>query len=103
MMKSFQTAIGIIITATALAHAQGRINYTPNKQSQDSQAIQLQQPNQNIVPWVVSVVHRVDVHKLIERTRKQLRAKVGVPGSLQEYIFNFATGMVIDDKGHIVT
>ena len=104
MIKSFQIAIGIVMTATALAHAQGKINYTPNKQK-DAQVVQLQpnQNTQNIVPWVVSVVHRVDVHKLIERTRKQLKAKVGVPGSLQQYIFNFTTGMVIDDKGHIVT
>lgn len=96
------------MSVSALAQAQGKINYTsPNKQTQDSQAIQLQQANKPApypVPWVVAVVHRIDAHKLIERTRKQMRAKeVGVPGSLQPYLFHFATGAVIDDKGHIVT
>ena len=108
MKKNFYIVIGLVLSVSALAQAQGKINYTPPpKQPQDSQAIQLQQANKPApypVPWVVSVVHRIDAHKLIERTRKQMRAKeVGVPGSLHPYLFNFATGAVIDDKGHIVT
>src|SRR5262245_33210185 len=104
MIKSFQIAIGIVL-ATALAQAQGKINPS-NRQSPDSQVILLQQPNksgQSPVPWVVTVVHRIDAHKLIERTRKQMKGKVGVPGSFKPYLFNFATGMVIDDKGRVVT
>ncbi|GEM_PF-1250661 len=104
-MKKFPIAIGILLTATALAQAQGRINPSPNRQAPDGQIVQLQPANKMMpnVPWVVAVIHRLDAHKFIERTRKQTRGKVGVPGSMQEYNFNLATGMVIDDKGHIVT
>jgi S1-C subfamily serine protease len=53
--------------------------------------------------WVVSVVHRVDLHKLINRWRERQKARVGVPGSAPETIFNVATGLAIDSQGHVVT
>jgi S1-C subfamily serine protease len=53
--------------------------------------------------WVVSVVHRVDLHKLINRWREQQKARVGVPGSAPDTIFNVATGLAVDSQGHVVT
>src|SRR5215216_4468530 len=70
---------------------------------------QAQQPSQGGVgystsspPWVVSVVHIVDSQKIIERLRKN-RDRVGVSGIAPQNVYNFATGLVVDESGHIVT
>ncbi|HEX5735072.1 MAG TPA: PDZ domain-containing protein [Blastocatellia bacterium] len=54
-------------------------------------------------PWVVSVVHTVDLHKFITQISKQQDVRVGVPGSAPQKIVNVATGLVVDDSGHVVT
>ncbi|MBI3651240.1 MAG: PDZ domain-containing protein [Acidobacteria bacterium] len=60
-------------------------------------------PNVHVAEWVVSVIHKVEVNKLLERMRKETRAQVGVPGSMPEFVYNVTTGVVIDDHGHIIT
>src|SRR5687768_17528627 len=111
MTKNFQKALGIIFAVTAFAQAQTPAP-TPKVQpiapttSTAGQVIQGQPQaivNPTISAWVVSVVHKVDVHKLIARMRKETNARVGIPGSMPEFIFNVTTGVVIDDNGHIVT
>lgn len=54
-------------------------------------------------PWIVSVVHTVDLHKFLEQIRKQQDVRVGVPGSAPQKIVNVATGIVVDTSGHVVT
>jgi S1-C subfamily serine protease len=54
-------------------------------------------------PWIVSVVHTVDLHKFLEQIRKQQGVRVGVPGSAPQKIVNVATGLVVDTSGHVVT
>jgi S1-C subfamily serine protease len=111
MIKNFQNLLGIIFAVAALAQAQTPV--PPAKAqpiaptaSTAGQVISAQpqtNPETRSIEWVVSVVHKVDVHKLIERMRKETKARVGIPGSMPEFIFNVTTGVVIDDNGHIVT
>ncbi len=111
MTKNFQKALGIIFAITAFAQAQTPAP-TPKVQpiapttSTAGQVIQAP-PQANVNPtisaWVVSVVHKVDVHKLIARMRKETNTRVGIPGSMPEFIYNVTTGVVIDNTGHIVT
>ena len=76
-----------VLACAALADAQNR-----NQVAADEKA-----------PWVVSVVHTVDLHKFITQISKQQEVRVGVPGSAPQKIVNVATGLVIDDSGHVVT
>ena len=54
-------------------------------------------------PWVVSVVHTVDLRMFLDQIRKQQDVRVGVPGSAPQKIVNVATGLVVDANGHVVT
>src|SRR5919206_2363594 len=54
-------------------------------------------------PWTVSVVHTVDFQKLVEWMKRQGNERIAVPASPPAYVYNFATGMVIDDQGHVIT
>jgi S1-C subfamily serine protease len=54
-------------------------------------------------PWTVSVVHTVDFQKMIERMKRQGYQRLAVPASPPAFVYNFATGMVIDDHGHVIT
>ncbi|HJQ26718.1 MAG TPA: PDZ domain-containing protein [Blastocatellia bacterium] len=54
-------------------------------------------------PWAVSVIHTVDFQKLVEWMKRQGNERIAVPASPPAYVYNFATGMVIDDQGHIIT
>jgi S1-C subfamily serine protease len=111
MTKDFHKALGIIFAIAAFAQAQSPVpaakaQSAPPAASAPAQIIQPPPPataNSNISAWVVSVVHKVDVHKLIERMRKETNARVGIPGSMPEFSYNVTTGVVIDDNGHIVT
>lgn len=67
-----------------------------------------QQPERGVVaqgssPWVVSVVHTVDLQKMLARMREQKNLRVGVAPSAPAYIYNVATGLIVDNAGHIVT
>ncbi|HXG68336.1 MAG TPA: PDZ domain-containing protein [Blastocatellia bacterium] len=55
-------------------------------------------------PWLVSVVHTVELDHLIARLKQQNQDwRVGVPGSAPQYIFNVVTGLVLDNRGHVIT
>lgn len=54
------------------------------------------------VPWV-SVVHTIDVQKMVELMRNQQKLRVGVSGAAPRYIYNITTGLILDDQGHVVT
>lgn len=53
-------------------------------------------------PWIVSVIHSTELLKLAGLLRGSLNAQVGVIGSATNTL-NITTGLVIDDKGHVVT
>ena len=55
------------------------------------------------VPWAVSVVHTIDVQKMVAQMRDQQSLRVGVAGSAPRYIYNVTTGLVVDNQGHVVT
>ena len=70
--------------------------------------VRAQQPQQPIVvqgssPNVVSVVHTVDLHKMLARMRAQENVRVGVAPSAPPHVYNIATGLIVDNAGHIVT
>ncbi|HWO02072.1 MAG TPA: PDZ domain-containing protein [Blastocatellia bacterium] len=66
-----------------------------------------QQPQMPVVqggnPSVVSVVHTLDLQKMVARMREQQNVRVGVTPSAPAYVYNIATGLVVDNAGHVVT
>jgi S1-C subfamily serine protease len=54
-------------------------------------------------PRVVSVVHTLDLQKVLTRMREQSNLRVGVAPSAPPHVYNIATGLIVDDAGHIVT
>ncbi len=52
---------------------------------------------------VVSVVHTVDLQKVLTRMREQNNLRVGVAPSAPPNVYNIATGLIVDNAGHIVT
>ncbi len=59
--------------------------------------------NQTNVPWAVSVVHTIDLQKMVEVMRAQQKLRVGVAGTAPPYIYNITTGIIVDDQRHVVT
>ncbi len=59
--------------------------------------------NQPGVPWAVSVVHTIDLQRMVEGMREQQKLRVGVAGTAPPYIYNITTGIIVDDHGHVVT
>jgi S1-C subfamily serine protease len=59
--------------------------------------------NQASVPWAVSVVHTIDLQKMVELMREQQKLRVGVAGTAPPYVYNITTGIIVDDQGHVVT
>jgi len=59
--------------------------------------------NQSSVPWAVSVVHTIDLQKMVDLMREQQKLRVGVAGTAPRYIYNITTGIIVDDQGHVVT
>jgi S1-C subfamily serine protease len=55
------------------------------------------------VPWAVSVVHTIDVQKMVALMREQQSLRVGVAGSAPRFMYNVTTGLVVDNQGHVVT
>ena len=68
-------------------------------QSSQTQAVS----TQSSVPWAVSVVHTIDLQKMVELLREQQKLRVGVAGTAPRYIYNITTGIIVDDQGHVVT
>ncbi|MEK6323465.1 MAG: PDZ domain-containing protein [Acidobacteriota bacterium] len=60
-------------------------------------------PNRSSVPWAVSVVHTIDLQKMVELMREQQKLRVGVAGTAPRYIYNITTGIIVDGQGHVVT
>jgi len=87
MHKRAVIVLMTVLACAPLANAQNR-----NQAAAEEQA-----------PWVVSVVHTVDLHKFINQISKQQEVRVGVPGSAPQKIVNVATGLVVDESGHVVT
>ena len=88
MSKRITATIALVLTLSGLAFAQ---------QSQPSLGTQASSP------WAVSVVHMVDLQKMIQRMREKGENRIGVPASAPQYIYNIATGLILDNEGHIVT
>ena len=59
--------------------------------------------NPSSVPWAVSVVHTIDLQKMVETMREQQKLRVGVSGTAPRHIYNITTGVIVDGKGHVVT
>jgi S1-C subfamily serine protease len=88
MIKRVGALVAVIITAASLASAQ---------QAQQSP---MRQAN---APWIVSVVHTLDVDKMLARMRERPNVRLGVAGATPQSIINVATGLVVDGQGHVVT
>ncbi|HWX41599.1 MAG TPA: PDZ domain-containing protein [Blastocatellia bacterium] len=54
-------------------------------------------------PWAVTVIHKVDLNKLIERIQKQQGVRVGRIGTAMQDPLNITTGLVVDGDGHVLT
>lgn len=70
--------------------------------------VNAQQPQEAfVVPGpsrsVVSVVHTLDLQKMLARMREQKNVRVGVAPSAPANVYNIATGLLVDNAGHIVT
>lgn len=59
-------------------------------------------PTRTSVPWAVSVVHTIDVQKMVALMREQ-QLRVGVAGTAPRYIYNITTGIIVDGQNHVVT
>lgn len=86
MVKRVGALTAWILAAAAFAYAQ--------------QQEPIRQAN---APWIVSVVHTVDVDKMLARMREQPNVRLGVAGATPQNMLNVATGIVIDNEGHVVT
>jgi S1-C subfamily serine protease len=91
MRRSTIAIIGLIFV---LILASAALAQTPNSPRADA--------DQASVPWAVSVVHTIDLQKMVERMRER-ELRVGVAGTAPPYIYNITTGIIIDDQGHVVT
>ena len=60
-------------------------------------------PAQANNPWIVSVVHTIDFQKVVARMKQQEAGRLGVPASAPPFVYNVATGLVVDNEGHVVT
>lgn len=87
MTRSITAIFILILSSAALAQ-------TPQPHQGDSKIN---------VPWVVSVVHTIDVQKMVAQMRDQQSLRVGVAGSAPRYMYNVTTGLVVDNQGHVVT
>src|SRR5215211_4385682 len=107
MMQKFFITIGIFLTTAAWVLAQEKPKpRTPTQQENGRVVIQFQQSTQNanqtVKPWVVSVVHKIDAHKMFQRFQRS-NSKVSIPDSLPEFSYNITTGAIIDENGYVVT
>jgi S1-C subfamily serine protease len=88
MIRSAAAILVLILAQAALA--------------QSPQPAQPAVANQPTVPWAVSVVHTIDLQKMVELIREQ-NLRVGVAGTAPRYIYNITTGIIVDGLGHVVT
>lgn len=87
MSRRVVAALALILATAGIINAQ---------QSQTT-------PSQANNPWIVSVVHTIDFQKVVARMKQQEQGRLGVPASAPPFVYNVATGLVVDNEGHIVT
>src|SRR5712692_561081 len=70
--------------------------------AQSTQPAQPPVAKQTSVPWAVSVVHTIELQRMVDLIREQ-NVRVGVAGTAPRYIYNITTGIIVDGQGHVVT
>src|SRR6185369_14556081 len=55
------------------------------------------------VPWAVSVVHTIELQRMVDSIRREQNVRVGVAGTAPRYVYNITTGIIVDGEGHVVT
>jgi S1-C subfamily serine protease len=45
----------------------------------------------------------MDFQKMVTRMQQQEQGRLGIPASAPQFIYNVATGLVVDNEGHVVT
>jgi len=88
MGRSAAAIIILVFSSAALAQ-------TPLSQPASNQ--------QGSIQCAVSVVHTIDVQRMLETMRDQQKVRVGVAGTAPQFIYNITTGIIVDDQGHVVT
>ena len=88
MSRTLAAIISLIVASAAMAQ-------TPQPQPAPA--------NPSSVPWAVSVVHKIDLEKMVESIREQQKLRVGVAGTAPRHVYNLTTGIVVDSQGHVVT
>jgi serine protease Do len=95
MIKRFVIAIGLVAAFQVVGRSQQPL--VPPSVS----------PAPNVAavrpPWAVTVIHRIDLQKLITRLEKEQNVRVGRIGLIAENPVNITTGLLIDGSGHVVT
>jgi S1-C subfamily serine protease len=74
----------------------------PAALAQSPQPTQPAGANQASVPWAVSVVHTIELQRVVDLIREQ-KLRVGVAGTAPRYMYNITTGIIVDGQGHVVT
>src|ERR1044071_3308184 len=88
MSRSVATALAFILATAGIISAQQQTQITPSQANN---------------PWIVSVVHTIAFQKVVARMKQQEQGRLGVPASAPPFIYNVATGLVVDNEGHVVT
>ena len=88
MSRTLAAIISLIVASAAMAQ-------TPQPQPAPANPLS--------VPWAVSVVHKIDLEKMVESIREQQKLRVGVAGTAPRHVYNLTTGIVVDSQGHVVT
>ena len=88
MSRSVVTALAFILATAGIISAQQQPQITPSQANN---------------PWIVSVVHTIDFQKVVARMKQQEQGRLGVPASAPPFVYNVATGLVVDNEGHVVT
>ncbi len=88
MSRSVVTALALILATAGVISAQQQSPITPAQANN---------------PWIVSVVHTIAFQKVVTRMKQQEQGRLGVPASAPQFVYNVATGLVVDNEGHVVT
>jgi S1-C subfamily serine protease len=88
MSRSVVTALAFVLATAGIISAQQQSQITPAQANN---------------PWIVSVVHTIAFQKVVTRMKQQEQGRLGVPASAPQFVYNFATGLVVDNEGHVVT
>jgi serine protease Do len=95
MIKRFVIAIGLVAALQMVGRSQQAPAPPPVSAAPNIAAVR--------PPWAVTVIHRIDLQKLITRLEKEQNVRVGRIGLVAENPVNITTGLLIDGSGHVVT